>query len=53
MKIKFSYNRAATNLAIYSNEMSKDKLSKALTKQSSIVIQVHGKLQENLFISTC
>ena len=48
-----SYNHATTNLAIYCNKASKDKLSKAQNMQSSIVIQVREKIHDRLFISTC
>ena len=47
------YNQATSSLAINSHETSEDKLSEALNRQSIIVIQVHDKLHENLFISTC
>ena len=39
--------------AIYSNETSKDKLSEAYNRQSIIVNQIHDKLHENLYMSTC
>ena len=51
--LSFVYNHATTNLAIYSNEISQDKLSEALHRQSIILTQVHDKLHDNLFISTC
>ena len=46
-----SYNQATTKLAFHSNETSKDKLSKNWL--SVIFIQVHAKLHNHLFISTC
>ena len=46
------YNQATSNRAIYSQETSQDKLSEASNRQSIIVIQVHDKLHEKLFIST-
>ena len=45
-------NDATSNLAIYSHETSQDKLSEAWNRQSIIVIKVHDKLHEKLFIST-
>ena len=45
-----SYNHATSCLAIYSHEASRDKLSEAENRQSIIVIQVHDKLHEKLFI---
>ena len=47
------YNHATSNLAMYSHETSQNKLSEAWNRQSIIVIQVHDKLYEKLFISTC
>ena len=49
------YNHATSNLAINFHETSQDKLSEALNRRrrSIIVIQVHDKLHEKLFISTC
>ena len=46
------YNHTTSNLAIYTHETSQHKLPVALNRQSIIVIQVHDKLHENLFIST-
>ena len=46
------YNHTTSNLAIFSQETSQDKLPEAYNRQSIIVIQVHDKLHEKLFIST-
>ena len=46
-------NQATNNLAIYFHQTSQDKLSEASNRQSFIVIQLHDKLHEKLFISTC
>ena len=47
------YNQETTNLAFHYYETSKDKLSILQNWLSIILIQVHAKLHENLFISTC
>ena len=47
------YNHATSNLAIYFHKTSQDKPPEAYKRQSIIVIQVHDKLHEKLFISTC
>ena len=39
--LMFRYNHATSNLAIYSNETSKDRLSEAYNRQSIIVIHVY------------
>ena len=49
----YIYNHATTNLAIYSNGVSQDKLSKASNGQSIILIQMQDKLNENMFTCTC
>ena len=43
-QVKLYYNHATSNLAIYSNETSQDKLSEASNRLSIIVIQVHDNL---------
>ena len=40
-------------LWIYPNETSQDKLLEAYNRQSIIAIQVHDKLHEYMFVSTC
>ena len=47
------YNHTATNLAIYSNETSQDKLSEAYNRLPILVIEVPDKLHEKLFIFLC
>ena len=48
-----TYNHTTSNLAIYAHETARDKLSEAWNRKSIIVIQVHDKLHEKVFISTC